>query len=281
MLAGEFADAAADIARPGERHHGDIGIGADRLAGFGAAGQDVEHALGQAGFLEHSGDDEAAGHDSARIGLEHHRVAGRECRPDGAHGKDQRKVERRDDADDTARHPPGDADAARFGGQHDTLRLGAHGGRAIKTLGHQMDFESRLGRNAAGFARDPRNQLFLVFLKHPGGFAQDSGPLLMRRCCPAGLRGARFTRGPAHIGGGRIADAGDFGSGRRLEHIQRSAGGAPPFGAEYESFPGLLDQEFRRRYIHCVFLAAVRLFGRTVSLLGRAAMSKLIYRFPH
>ena len=164
MLAGEFADAAPDSARAGERHHGDVGIGADRLAGFDAARQNMEHALGQAGFLEYPGDDEAAGHDRARIGLEDDRVAGRQRRSDGAHRQDQREVEWRDDADDAARNAPGNADAAGIGRQHQALRLGAHGGGAIETFRHQMDFEAGLGRNAAGLARDPGDQLFLIVL---------------------------------------------------------------------------------------------------------------------
>ena len=48
VLAGKLADAAPDRARSGERDHGDVGIGADRLAGLGAAGQHLQHALGQA-----------------------------------------------------------------------------------------------------------------------------------------------------------------------------------------------------------------------------------------
>ena len=51
-------------------------IGAQRLARLGAAGQHVQHALGQAGLLEGAGDDEAAGQRGLRVGLEHHRVAG-------------------------------------------------------------------------------------------------------------------------------------------------------------------------------------------------------------
>ena len=84
MLAGEFADAPADAARAGERHHRDVGIGADRLARLGAARQHLQHALRQPGVLEDAGDDEAAGQRRARIGLQHDRVAGRERGSDGA-----------------------------------------------------------------------------------------------------------------------------------------------------------------------------------------------------
>ena len=46
MLAGELADPAPDMARPGERHHGDVGIGANRLARLGAAREHLKHSLG-------------------------------------------------------------------------------------------------------------------------------------------------------------------------------------------------------------------------------------------
>ncbi len=251
MLAGEFADAAADMARAGERHHRDVRIGAQRLAGFGAAGQNVQHALRQAGFLERAGDDEAAGHDRARIGLEHHRVAGRKRRPNRAHRQDQREVERRDDADDAARHPPRQADAARIGRQHQTLRLGAHRGGAIKPFGHHVDLEAGFGRDAAGLARDPGDQFFLMIFERTRGLAQDGGALLVGRCRPAGLRGARFGRGLAHIGRGGVADAGDLVAGRRLQHVQRTAGGVAPFGAEHAAAPGIFDQKFSCRCVHC------------------------------
>ena len=147
MLAGELADPAPDRARTGEGHHRDVGIGADRLAGLGAARQDMQDALRKAGLLENAGDDEAPGESGARIGLEHDGVAGRERGRHRAARKDQRKVERRNDADDATRQPPRQADAARIGGQHQALRLSAHRGGTIENFRHHVDFEAGLGRN--------------------------------------------------------------------------------------------------------------------------------------
>ncbi len=250
MLAGQLADPPADPARPGEGDHGDIGIGADRLARLGSARQNLEHALGQAGFLEDAGDDEAAGQRGARIGLQHDRVAGRQRRRHRAAGQDQREIKGRDDADDAAWQAPRDAETAGIGGQHEALRLGAHRGRAIQQLRNEMDFEAGLGRNAAGFARDPGDQLLLVLLEQGRRLAQDFRALLIRGRGPSGLGLAGLGRGLADILGLGVADPGEHGTGRRLQHIERSADRRPPFGAEQLAAPGLLDHEFRYRRIH-------------------------------
>ena len=169
------------------------------------------------------------------------------------HRQDEREVERRNHADDAARQAPGDADAARIGRQHQALRLGAHGGGAIEDFRHHMDFESGFGRDAAGLPRDPGDQLFLIVFQNPGGLAQDGAAFLVGRRGPAGLRGARLGGGSAHVGRGGVADAGQRGAGRRLQDIQRSAGGGAPFRAEYASAPGPLDKKFCYRCVHPVF----------------------------
>jgi hypothetical protein len=86
-----------------------------------------------------------------------------------------------------------------------------------------VDFESGFGRDTAGLARDPGDQLLLIVFQYAGRFAQDGAALFVRRCRPAGLRGAGFSRGLAHIGGGGIADARKRGSCRRLKDVERSA----------------------------------------------------------
>ena len=252
MLAGEFADPAPDMARTGERHHGDVGIGANRLARLGAARQDLQHAFGQLSLLENPGNDESAGQCGARIGLEHHRVAGRERGRDRAARQDEREIERRNHADDATRQPARDADAAGIGRQHQALRLGAHGGGTIEDFRHHMDFESGLGRDAAGLPRDPGDQLFLIFFQNPGGLAQDGAAFLIGRRGPAGLRGARLGGGAAHVGRGGVADASQRGAGSRLQNVQRSAGRVAPFRAEYASAPSPLDKKFCYRCVHPV-----------------------------
>ena len=199
MLARKFADAASDIARTGERDHGDIWIAAKRLAGLGASWQNLEDALRQTRFLEDTGYCEAAGQRRPRIGLEHDRIAGRERGRHRAARQDQREVEGRDDADDAARQAASKADPARVGRQHQALGLGTHGGGTIEDFRHQMDLESGLGRDAPGFPRNPRDQLFLIVFQRPRSLAQDGGALFIRGRRPSGLGGSRFRGGASHV----------------------------------------------------------------------------------
>jgi hypothetical protein len=82
-----------------------------------------------------------------------------------------------------------------------------------------MDFESGLGRDAAGLSRDPGDQLFLIVFQHARGLAQDGGALFIRRCRPTGLRGASLGGGATHVCRRGIADAGERGTGRRLQYV--------------------------------------------------------------
>ena len=115
----------------------------------------MQHACGQAGLLECTRDDEAAGHHRARIGLEHDRIAGGERRPHRPHRENEREIEWRNDADDAAGNAARETDAAGIGRQHQALRLGTHGRGAIEPFCDHMDLEAGFGRDAAGFARDP------------------------------------------------------------------------------------------------------------------------------
>ena len=237
MLASKLADAAADRARSRERDHRDVGIGADRLAGLGAAGQDLQHAFGQARLLEQARDDEAPGERSARIGLEHDSVAGGERGRDGAAGQDQREVERRDHADDAARHTTCNGEPAAVAGQHQTLRLRAHRRRAVQDARHHLHLELRFRLDAAGLAHDPIDQLGLVLLHQGGDFAQNGGALVVGGGRPARLRGARFGRGLAHVLGGGVADPGDDGAGGGLHHVEGAADRRTPLRAEQAAAP--------------------------------------------
>src|SRR6202035_2059593 len=107
---GEFADATADRGRAGEADDPDERVGDQLLADVGAARQDVQQAVGQAGFLEYPGQDDAAGHARARVGLEYDGVAERERGGNRADREDLREVERGDHADDADRDPLGEAE---------------------------------------------------------------------------------------------------------------------------------------------------------------------------
>src|SRR6266498_1212728 len=224
------------------------------LTGLGAAGQDLQHALGEAGLpkgvLQVLPGGAEAGERGARIGLEHDRVAGGQRGRDRAARQDEREVERRDHADHAARHAPGEREAATVTRQHQALRLRAHGGGAVQDAHHHLHLEAGLGLDAAGLAHDPVDQLPLVLLHERGDLAQDRGALVVGRGRPSRLRGARLGGGLAHVLGGGIADARDHRSGRRLQHIERAANSGTPLRAEQAAAPRRLDEYPRYRRVH-------------------------------
>ena len=97
----------ADLDGAGEGHHVDVLVAGEVVADLAArAGDDLEHALGQAGLLEDLRELEVG--ERAHGGrLEDHHVAGRQGRPGLPRGHEHRVVPRRDadgDADGLAHH---------------------------------------------------------------------------------------------------------------------------------------------------------------------------------
>jgi hypothetical protein len=120
----------------------------------------------------------------------------------------------------------------------------------VQDTGHHLHFERGLGLDASGLAHDPVDQFGLVLLHQRRDLAQDRGALVVRRGCPTRLRGPRLGGGLANVLGGGIADAGDDGARRGLEHIERTADGGPPLRAEQTSAPCRLDEDSRYRRVH-------------------------------
>src|SRR6185436_15193425 len=89
-----------------------------------------------------------------------------------------------------------------------------------------------------------------VLLHQRSDLAQDRGALVVRRGCPTGLRGPRLGSGLAYVLSGGIADAGDDGAGRGLQHIEGSADCGPPLRAEEASAPRRFDEDSRYRRVH-------------------------------
>ena len=106
--AAELADRAACRGRPGEGDHRRRAGPRPAPADVGAAADDLQQALRQAGLLEQARHQHAAGDRGVRVRLEHHGVAERERRRDRAQREHDREVPRRDHADDADRHPMGD-----------------------------------------------------------------------------------------------------------------------------------------------------------------------------
>lgn len=86
----------------------------DCLTGVGAAGQHAEYSGGQTGLFENAGKNYATADGGARIGLEDHRIAQRQCGSDRADGQDDRKVEGGDDADSSDGDTPRKAESGLF-----------------------------------------------------------------------------------------------------------------------------------------------------------------------
>jgi ParB family chromosome partitioning protein len=125
---GGLADLPADGRRSGEGDRRDRGVRGQRRAGSGVAGQDVQDAVGQAGFLEEAGQEQAAGDGGARVRLEHDRVAEGERRGEGPQGQHHRDVPRRDHADDAEWHAARDRRAAGGGRLQHAVGLGGQRG---------------------------------------------------------------------------------------------------------------------------------------------------------
>ncbi len=102
-LAGVAQEQLADLGRAGEGDHVHIHVAAERLAGgLAIAGQDIEHAVGQAGLGGELGD--ADGGQRRLLGrLEDDGIAGGKRRTDLPAGHEQREVPRHDGGDDAER----------------------------------------------------------------------------------------------------------------------------------------------------------------------------------
>jgi len=120
----------------------------------------------------------------------------------------------------------------------------------VQDVAHHLHLEGSFGLDPPGLAHDPVDELGLVLLHQRGDLAQDRGALVVGRGRPARLRGARLGCGLAHVLGGGIADAGDDGAGRRLQHVERTADRRPPLRAEKPSTPHRFDQDSRYRRVH-------------------------------
>jgi hypothetical protein len=77
----------------------------ERITDFSEVGDDViELSLGEAGVLEHSGDERAASDGRFVVGLENHTIAGAQSSRHRAHAQDKRKIEGADHSDHADRN---------------------------------------------------------------------------------------------------------------------------------------------------------------------------------
>ena len=103
LVAVARANRASDFGRTGERDLVHVRMLDQRLAGRAVAGDDVDHAGGQARFLANFREGQRRQRREFR-GLQHDGVSGRQCRRNLPRQHQQRKIPRNDLPDDAAGH---------------------------------------------------------------------------------------------------------------------------------------------------------------------------------
>ena len=117
VLCAERAHAPPRGRRTREGDNANVRINDNRLTDVGTSGQHRQETLGQSGLFEDARQNNATGHDGARVGFQDDGVAEGERRRHRANGEDEGKVKRRDDADDPRRHSSREAKAGHLTSQ--------------------------------------------------------------------------------------------------------------------------------------------------------------------
>jgi ParB family chromosome partitioning protein len=225
----------AHLGRPGEGHLAQPRIrhqGTDRLAGAGA-GDDVEHAVGQAGL----GQELRQPHRRQRrqLGrLEHHRAARRDRGPDLAGPHRQREVPRRDEQAGAHRLLHGEQPLGR-GRRPRVAALDPHRllAEPAEELGAVGDLGLGLGEALAHLHRHQQRQLARLLGHGLERAPQDLAAFPRRRRGPAGLRGGSGVEGGARLVGACVGDVGEPLPRRRvLDREGLAAGRLAPLAAD-------------------------------------------------
>ena len=241
--AGQFADAPTHGRRAGELDHLHMLRQAQRLAGFSATWHHLQHASGEACFLEGARDEHTAGERRLRVGLEHHGIARGQRGCHRAHGQDQREIERRNDADDATRNTARVAEPTRRIGQHLATRRQCQRGSTVQDRDGLADFMLALGEDAAGLACDQHRHGLGVPLQDLGGAAQDAGAIPRTQGRPGGLRGRSDGGGRIDIEGIAKAGVGQRLAAGRFRHVACAALGRDPGPVEDLSDPAFVSQQ--------------------------------------
>ena len=186
-------------------------------------GSTCSSAVGQPGRREQLGEQHAAADRGARVRLEHHGVAERECwryRPDR---QDRRHVERRDHADHSGRHPAGHAQPRLRRAQQLAVRLRGERGGLVALLGRHADLQVAKRRDGSGFPGQPGLDLVGVLKPQIAGLAQHRGPLAVRHGRPVHAALACPLHRCVDVGGARMADPAELLAGGRLGHRMLAA----------------------------------------------------------
>ena len=204
----------------------DGGVGEDGVDGGLVAVDDVEDAVGEAGFLEHLGEEDGGG-GVALGGLEDEGVAageGEREHPERDHGGE---VEGRDAGDDAERlaHGPGVDAGADLLGELAFEELGDAGG-VLDVFEAAHDFAFGVGEDLAVLAVEEGGDLVHAGLEDVAEAEEDAGAAERRLRGPVGEGGGGGLDGGVDFGVGGERDAGLHGAGGRVEDVAEAAGGA-------------------------------------------------------
>jgi hypothetical protein len=171
MAARQFADRASSSGRPGECDDANARMNHDCLTGVSAARQHAEHSGGQACFFEDASENHTAADRRARVRLENHRIAQRQCGSDCTDRQNDGEVERRDDADGSDGYATREAQPRLLRAQNLADRVRGQSCCVVALFGSGMGFQPGLGRDAAGLADYPFVDFVGVLLEQLTGAA--------------------------------------------------------------------------------------------------------------
>ena len=188
LAGGDLGQFGADADRPGESHHIGARVFGQRLAGRVAiASDDVENAIGEAGFASQFGHHDRCARGEFG-GFQHHRAAGAD-RPRHALGRDDEgKIPRGDNAHHTDRLAQDQAEAvvAEFVMGLAFERPG-HAGGVVPKIGAIKDFAPRLGNGLAHFEAFGQRKRIDVLNDQRSDAAHDGGALAARHARPGAI----------------------------------------------------------------------------------------------
>ena len=221
----------------------------DGVDGFLVAVHDVQHAVGQTGFLHQLGHADARRRIFFRR-LQHERVAARQRHGKHPHRDHRRKIEGRDRRDHAQRLPNDVAiDAGgdvlerealhqrrRAGGDLDALDAAPHaaaadlfGVRALEQLGRAdgkfdhldaaLNRSHRVEKHLAVLFADQRGQFLLVLFDELTKLVEDARAPHGRHVAPGGKRRRGRLDRRIDVGGVRKRHGADYLAGRRVRHL--------------------------------------------------------------
>ncbi len=245
--AARFADQLADLGRAGERHALEAGMLRQRgPGGLAEAGDDIHHAVGDAGFLDELR--EVKGRERRVLGgLDDDGVARRQRGRDAPADEEQREIPRKNKAAHSVWQPHRAGLEARHRDRLATAGVDGEIGEITQRGRDVRDVAAaRLRQRFAHVERFDLREDFAVFVHEIGEAMEENGAVIGGQRGPAALAKRFARRGDRAIHVVRVArrDGGDDLAVAGVAGLEgRAAGGVGPFAAD-EELEGLGAEEF-------------------------------------